>query len=83
MALTLAQQKTKKLAEAVMKNRGIDYDEWLTNHHVKAIEDGNDVILKALSQTDSKIDSKNTQKKESVTNSNSEKNNGGHQHGQN
>jgi len=79
MALNLAQQKTKKLAEAVMKNRGIDYDEWLTNHHVKAVEEGNDIILKALSQTNSK----NAEKKDSVTHSNSENNKGGHQHGNN
>lgn len=79
MALNLAQQKTKKLAEAVMKNRGIDYDEWLTNHHVKAVEEGNDIILKALSQTNSK----NAEKKDSVTHSNSETNKGGHQHGKN
>ncbi|MEG0732255.1 MAG: hypothetical protein RR470_07665 [Vagococcus sp.] len=79
MALNLAQQKTKKLAEAVMKNRGIDYDEWLTNHHVKAVEEGNDIILKALSQTNSK----NAEKKDSVTHSNSETNKGGHQHGNN
>lgn len=43
-----ADKKEKAIVEAILKKKGIDYDDWLKKKHMEFIMDNSDVVLSAL-----------------------------------
>ena len=50
MAVDKKAKEIKNLVEAILKKKGIGYEEWLYQRHMECLAENSDTVLSALNQ---------------------------------